>query len=141
MKRMDYSVEGSGAARKFTAMSERAMERTPEPVTFTDVPSALEYMKAAQAEGYRFSGANLVDREQRLVRNGYFVIANDGQLIPSGQDWGPLNTVYEVGDALRGGPRNGKEAMVEQIITGDAAQRMGFGLVFVLRERDVSRAN
>jgi len=138
---MDYFVAGAGAARTFTPMSDRAKERTPEPITFEDVASAREYMKAAQAEGYRFSGANLVDPEQKLVKNGYFVIGNQGQLIPAGQDWGPLDTGYEIGDAMLGGPRNGKEATIENIIKGDFAQKMGFGIVFVLRERDVSNAN
>jgi len=54
--------------------------------------------------------------------------------------------VYEVGNVLlggprNGGPRNGKEAIVEKIIKGEFAQKMGFGIVFVLTERDVSNAN
>jgi hypothetical protein len=42
---------------------------------------------------------------------------------------------------LRGGQRNGKEATIERILSGDEARKLGFGLVFVVRERDVSRAN
>jgi len=141
MKKMDYSVGGAGASRTFTPMSDRAKEKTPKPVTFKDVPSAREHMKAAQAQGYRFSGAELVDSEQKLVRNGYFFTGNGGQFIPAGSDLGPLDTVYEVGDALLGGPRNGNEPVIEQILTGEFAQKMGFGIVFILRKRDVSNAN
>jgi len=40
-----------------------------------------------------------------------------------------------------GGPRNGKEAVIEKIVTGEFAKKMGFGVVLVLRERDVSQQN
>jgi len=141
MKKMDYVIGGAGATRTFTLVSDRPTKRTPQPVSFDDAVSARKFLKAAQVEGFRFSGAELVDPEQRLVKNGYFVKADSGQLTPAGQDWGPLDTVYEVGDAMLGGPRNGKEAVIEEIIKGDFAKKMGFGIVFLLRERDVSNAN
>ena len=69
-------------------MTDRAKERTPETVIFAGRPEALKFLKDSQAEGYRFSGAELVDPEQRLVKNRYFVIGGDGQLTPSGEDNG-----------------------------------------------------
>ncbi len=50
-----------------------------KPVTFAGRPEALTFLKESQAEGYRFSGAELVDPEQKLVKNRYFVIGGDGQ--------------------------------------------------------------
>jgi hypothetical protein len=40
----------------------------------------LKFLKNSQAKGYRFSGAGFVDPEQRLVKNRYFIIGNDGNL-------------------------------------------------------------
>jgi hypothetical protein len=81
--------------------SRSAKERTPDPVTFASRPEALTFLKDSQTEGYRFSGAELVDPEQKLVKNRYFVIGSDGQLTPAGEDNGPRNTVWEVGDVRR----------------------------------------
>ena len=141
MKKMDYTVEGTAARHTFTPISERAKLRTPEPVTFTDAASARENLKAAQKNGFTFSGAHLVDSEQKPVKYGYFVVQNDGTLNPVGQDWGPPDSVYEIGDAMLGGPKNGKEAIIEKIVTGDFANKMGFGVVFIIKERDVSTSN
>ena len=84
MKKMDYAIgfQGGRAAQKWaaTALTDRAKERTTEPVTFAGRPEALTFLKDSQAEGYWFSGAEFVDPEQRLVKNHYFVIGGDGQL-------------------------------------------------------------
>jgi hypothetical protein len=61
-------------------LTDRAKERTPDPVIFAGRPEALKFLKDSQAKGYRFSGAALVDPEQRLVKNRYFIIGNDGEL-------------------------------------------------------------
>jgi hypothetical protein len=106
-----------------------------------DRKTALEVVRKDEAEGYTFLGHHNVDATKKLVKNGYFVIGPGGRLIQAGQDWGPSQSVYEEGDTLRGGPRNGKEATIERILSGDEARKLGFGLVFVVRERDVSRAN
>ncbi len=70
MKKMDYTIgfQAGRAGQKWTAtaLTDRAKERTPEPVTFAGCPEALTFLKDSQAEGYRFSGAELVDPEQRL---------------------------------------------------------------------------
>jgi hypothetical protein len=58
------------------------------------------------AEGYRFSDRQLVDREYKLVRCGYFIRTNSGQLVRTGQDWGPLDPVFDPGNIYPGGPRN-----------------------------------
>jgi len=73
MKKMDYTIgfQGGRAGQKWTAtaLTDRAKERTPEPVMFAGRPEASKFLKDSQAEGYRFSGAELVDPEQRLVKN------------------------------------------------------------------------
>jgi len=140
MKVMDYVVTGAGAQKTITARSERAKKRTPEPVNFKDNAGALEFVKAANAEGYRFSGQDLVDQEYKLVRYGYFVKVNGGELVRSGQDWGPPDPVFEPG-VYPGGPRNGKEAVVLNVVKGDFAKKVGVDVMVVLEERDVSQAN
>ena len=64
MKKMDYTIgsQAGRAGRKWTAtaLTDRAKERTPEPVTFASRSEALTFLKDSQAEGYRFSGAELV---------------------------------------------------------------------------------
>ena len=139
MKKMDYTIgsQAGRAGRKWTAtaLTDRAKERTPEPVTFASRPEALTFLKDSQAEGYRFSGAELVDPEQKLVRNRYFVIGSDGKLVPAGEDNGPRNTVWEVGDVKPGRERNvGTEAVIENILQGPAVrERFGCDLAFMLR--------
>jgi hypothetical protein len=46
-----------------------------------------------------------------------------------------------VGDAMLGGPRNGKEAVIESIVKGEFAHKLGCDIAFILTERDVSKAN
>src|SRR5580693_2504595 len=98
MKKMDYTIgfQAGRAGQKWTvtALTDRAKERTPEAVTFAGRAEALTFLKDSQAEGYRFSGAELVDPEQRLVKKRYFVIGNDGRLVSAGEDNGPRNTVW-----------------------------------------------
>lgn len=139
MKKMDYTIgfHGGGAGRQWTvaALSDRAKERTSEPLAFADRTDALKFLKDSQAGGYRFSGAELVDSEQKLVKNRYFVIANDGQLTPAGEDNGPRNTVYEIGDIKPGSGSNaGTEAVIEAILQGTGVrERFGCDLAFLLR--------
>ena len=97
MKKMDYTIgfQGGrpGPTWTATALTERAKVRTPEPIAFENRPTALKFLKASQAEGYRFAGASSIDPEQRLVKNRYFVIGVNGELILSGEDNGPRDTV------------------------------------------------
>jgi hypothetical protein len=142
---MDYTIgfQSGGAGQKWTAtaLTDRAKERTPEPVTFAGRPEALTFLKNSQAEGYRFSGAELVDPVQRLVKNRYFVIGNDGQLTLSGEDHGPRDTVWDVGDVMPGRDRNTEtEAVIENILQGPGVRdRFGCDLAFVLRLHRVAR--
>ena len=139
MKKMDYTIgsQAGRAGRKWTvtALTDRAKERTPEPVTFASRPEALTFLKNSLAEGYRFSGAELVDPEQRLVKNRYFVVGGDGQLTLSGEDNGPRDTVWEVGDVMPGRDRSmGIQAVIENILQGPGVrERFGCDLAFVLR--------
>jgi hypothetical protein len=136
---MDYAIglQGGQAGRKWTAtaLTDRAKARTPEPMTFTGRPEALTFLKASQASGYRFSGAELVDPEQKLVKNRYFVIGGDGQLTPAGEDNGPRHTVWEVGDVKPGSDENaGTAAVIENILQGPGVrERFGCDLAFLLR--------
>ena len=61
MKKMDYTIglEAGRAGQKWTAsaLTDRAEERTPEPLEFAGRPEALKFLKESQAEGYRFSPA------------------------------------------------------------------------------------
>jgi len=141
MKEMDYVVTGAGARRTITPRSARAKQRTPQVQEFVDNASALEFVKAGVAEGFRFSGRELIDREYKLVRYGYYFQTNDGQLVRSGQDWGPPDPVFEPGDVYPGGPRNGRHADIISVITGDEARQNGVGVMVIVKERDVSKMN
>jgi hypothetical protein len=139
MKKMDYTIglEAGRAGRKWTAtaLTDRAKRRTPDPVTFVGRPEALKFLKDSRSEGYRFSGAELVAPEQRLVKNRYFVIGGDGQLTLSGEDNGPRNTIWEIGDVMPGRDRGvGVEAIVENILRGAGVrERFGCDLAFLVR--------
>jgi hypothetical protein len=134
MKEMDYVVTGAGAQRTITARSERAKKRTPEPREFPDRESALAFVKEGVAGGYIFSGRDLVDPEYKLVKYGYFIEGNGGQLIPAGQDWGPPEPVFEPGDVYPGGSKNGKHAIVRHVIGGESAKKVGLGIMIVVEE-------
>jgi hypothetical protein len=140
VRRIDYDIGWSSGNVTITARSDRAKLRTPNPLLL-EREAALKLVERDEAEGFTFLGHHYVDRTKSLVKNGYFVIGPSGQLIPAGQDWGPSEPIYEQVDTLMGGPRNGKEATIEKILSGDAARELGFGLVFVVRERDVSTVN
>jgi hypothetical protein len=142
MKRMDYTVGGRGRKRTITPLTDRAKFRTPEPLEFSDVPEALEFVRSSQVNGYRFAGAELVDPNQKLVKNCYFSISDGGQLVPCGQDWGPRDPVWEVGDVMPGQARNtGIESVIEQIVTGDEAKQLGCDIAFLLRMRNIAGVN
>jgi hypothetical protein len=142
MKKMDYTVSGRGRHRTITPLTDRAKGRTSEPLEFPDVPEALEFLNEAQAEGFRFAGANLIDRRQKQVRNRYFSAVDGGQFVLCGEDWGPLDTVWEVGDVMPGQKRNtGIEAIIDQILQGDVAKRLDCDLAFILRMRNIAGVN
>jgi hypothetical protein len=135
---MDYAVIlGVGQdGITFAPKSDRARQRTPEGMIFTDRANALDYMRAAEAEGYRFLNARNLDVTRGLVKYGYCVWDRDGQLTQARrtQNWGPLDTDYEAGDSL--GVEDGKEGIILEILTGAPAVRAEVGVMFVLEERD-----
>jgi hypothetical protein len=133
MKEMDYMVTSVGRQRTISARTERAKIRTPELITYSDNANALEFIKAATAEGYRFSGQELVDREYKLVRYVYFVRIGAGRFEPRGQDWGPPDPVFEPGDVFPGGPRNGMEAIVLSVVRGKSAEFNGGDIMVLLQ--------
>ena len=144
MKKIDYTIAGSGKRRTITPLTDRARVRTPESLEFENVESAKEFLKASQAEGYKFAGANLIDPEQKLIRNRYFfMIGNRGQVTLFGEDWGPFDTVWEVGDVMPDQVKNtGTEGIVEKIVTGDVARNtIGCDVAFILRLRDIRKLN
>jgi hypothetical protein len=140
MKKWDYEITTTGARRTISAKSDRAKQRTPEPQEFPNNADALVFVKAGVAEGFLFSCRSFVDHEYRSVRYHYFVNLN-GQLVFSGQDNGPPDPMFEVGDVYPGGPRNGKHFDITDVITGEMAKANGCGVMIVGKERDVSKAN
>jgi hypothetical protein len=140
MKKWDYEIATTGARRTITARSDRAKQRTPEPQEFANNADALVFVKAGVAEGFLFSCRGFVDHEYRDVRYYYFVHVN-GQLVFSGQDNGPPDPMFEVGDVYPGGPRDGKHFDITDVITGEVARANRCGVMIVGKERDVSKAN
>jgi hypothetical protein len=142
MKKMDYILSWNACSHSVTALSDRARFRTPEPLIFADHAEVKAFLNASQAEGFRFAGAETVDPAQELVLIRYFVEGDSGQLIPCGDDWGPLDTVWEVGDIMPGREINPcTQAMVEQIVKGKMAQKMGCHIAFILRMRNIAGSN
>lgn len=139
MKKFDYAIrlQGGSAGQEwmFTPMTDRAKERTPQPLKFANRQEALAFLQDSQAQGYQFSGAERVDPEQKRLKNRYFVIGSDGQLRPAGEDSGPCHTLWEVGDVRSpsgGDPRT--EAVIEAILQGPGArERFGCDIAFPLR--------
>jgi hypothetical protein len=139
MKKMDYILSWNADSHLVTALSDRAKFRTPEPLLFADHAEVKTFLKASRAEGFRFSGAETVDPAQKLVKNRYFIEGDSGQLIPCGDVWGPPDTVWEVGDVMPGRERNtGTQTIVEQIVRGEMAQKMGCDIAFILRLRNIA---
>lgn len=140
MKNWDYEITTAGARRTITAKSDRAKQRTPQSREFANNADALAFVKAGVAEGFLFSCRSFVDHEYRNVPYRYFVSVN-GQLVFSGQEHGPPDPMFEVGDVYPGGPRNGKHFDITDVITGEVARTNGCGVMIVGKERDVSKAN
>lgn len=140
MKKWDYEITTTGSLRTITAKSAHAKQRTPKPQEFANNDDALVFVKAGVAEGFLFSCRCFVDHEYRNVRYHYFVNVN-GQLVFSGQDNGPPDPMFEVGDVYPGGPRNGKHFDITDVITGEVARANGCGVMIVGKQRDVSNAN
>lgn len=140
MKNFDYFIELQGGVVKLVPRTERAKARTPEALDFADRSSALEYVKAAERENFHFGGVDMIDPERKLVKYGYFIPNYAGQLEQRGQDWGPGDPTFEVGDVLPGGPAD-KIAIVEKFVTGEFAQRAGFGVMIIARVREARQAD
>jgi hypothetical protein len=137
MKKWDYEITVTEGQRNIIPRSARARERTPETVVFPDAPSAFEFVNAEVREGLLFSNRDFVDPSYRCVRYGYFVKEGD-RFLPAGSDYGPPDPMHEPEDVHPSGPKNGKIAIVREVITGDAARRMGFDVAIVLEERDAT---
>ena len=139
MKKMDYTISWNAGSHTVTALSDRAKFRTPVPLVFAEHAEVKVFLNASRAEGFRFSGAETVDPEQKFVKNRYFIVGDAGQLIPCGEDWGSLDTVWEVGDVMPGRERNtGTQTIVEQIVRGEMVQKMGCDIAFILRLRNIA---
>jgi hypothetical protein len=135
---MDYNVSGRPDKPIFEPQSDAAKARTPEPIQFADRESAFDFMLAAQAEGFRFSGANLIDPAQKPVKNRYFLKDRDG-LIPTGSDWGPRVPVWVVGDVMPIHDASGAqvgEAEIEAILDNDQVPKLfGCNIAFILKKK------
>lgn len=141
MKKMDYCVSGPANRPVFEPISDAAKARTSGDVAFENRQTALEFMLGLQIEGFRFSGAHLIDPEQKLVRTGHFLRQPDG-LIQTGRDWGPRVPVYEVGDVVPLRDKNGVqvgEAEIEEILDDDQVQKnLDCVIALICKERDGS---
>lgn len=137
MKEWDYVITFTQGQRTITPRTARARKRTPEAAVFPDAPTALEFVNAGVREGFLFSNRDFVDPAYTRVRYGYFVKKGD-TFEPAGSDFGPPDPTYEPGDVHPSGPKNGKIAIVRDVITGDAARQKGFGVAIVLEERDAT---
>jgi hypothetical protein len=140
VKEMDYIVSGAGAARTITPRSERAKARTPEQLTFSTIDEALPFVTQGVADGFRFSGRELIDKTYRLVSYAYYVRLPDGRSVFSGSDWGPPDPVFEEGDIYPSGPKNGKLAVVVEVITGEQARTHMRDVIVMLEERPIEEA-
>jgi len=130
MKVADYAVLGVGKGDiTFAPRTERARQRTPNAVVFTDRTNALEYMKSSEAEGYRFLNARNLDETRTLVRYGYFVKGRRDELVKCRQNWGPLDTDYEPGDQIFG-------SNILGVFTGTAAASRAVEVMIVLDALD-----
>jgi hypothetical protein len=137
MKDMDYVVSGFGASKSITPRSVRAIARTPETLNFASPDEALSFVTQGVAEGFRFSGRELIDKKYRLVRYAYYVRLPDGRAVFSGADWGPPDPVFEPGDVYPSSPKNGKVAVVAEVITGEQARVHMRDVIVMLEERPV----
>src|SRR5882757_3867012 len=98
MKKWDYEITMTSAKRTIAPKSDRAKQRTPEANVFPDNDGALEFVKAGVAEGFLFANRGFVDHEYRVVRYHYYTEVAGGRLIQTGQDNGPPDPMFEVGD-------------------------------------------
>ena len=140
MKKWDYEITIAGLKRTITARSDRAKQRTPEPQEFANNDEALVFVRAGVAEGFLFANRGFIDREYHNVRYHYFVDVN-GKLVSSGQDNGPPDPMFEIGDVYPGGPRDGKHLDITAVVTGEMARANGCGVMLIGKVRDVSKAN
>jgi hypothetical protein len=75
---------------------------------------------------------------KKWVSYGYFVKLPNGQLVPSGHDFGATDSTYKKGDSM--GVKNGKEGVVINVIKGAFAKRAGYDVLVVIEERPISSA-
>ena len=108
---------------------------------FANNADALVFVKAGVAEGFLFSCRNFVDHEYRNVRYHYYTEVGGGRLIQTGQDNGPPDPMFEVGDVYPGGIRDGKHFDIKAVVTGEMARAAGCGVMIIGQERDVSKVN
>jgi hypothetical protein len=70
----------------------------------------------------------------RWVRYGYFVKLRNGHCVPAGNDFGPTENTYKVGDSM--GVKNGKEGIIVDVEKGEFAKLAGFDVLIVIEERE-----
>ncbi len=63
--------------------------------------------------------------EPRPAKNRYYVIGGDGRLTPSGEDNGPRDTVWEIGDVMPGRDRfrGSLRLLIEVVLQGTGVRR------------------
>ena len=74
-------------------------------------------------------------KPMKWVSYGYFVKLPNGQLVPSGNDFGPTDSTYKVGDSK--GVKGDVEGIIINVTKGAFAKRMGFDVIVIIEERKV----
>lgn len=78
--------------------------------------------------------ARYYGRPGRDTLTAYFVRDASGKPENCGQDVGPIEPHYKVGELLHGSPVPGKHARVLEVLTGDAAKALGCGVAYIIEE-------
>lgn len=139
MRELDYVLGRSGETWVIIPRSANAKARTPDDLHFDNRNTALEFVRNAKSEDFRFSGEERIDPEYRLAKYVYFVRPLGGsRFVSSGQDWGPQDPILEPGDIHPVHPKEGTEAVVLSAVQGEAAVRNGGDVMVLLEERPAS---
>ena len=67
----------------------------------------------------------------KWVSYGYFVKLPNGHLVPAGNDFGPTEDTYKIGDT-----KPGRKGKVIQIIKGAEPKKLGFDVVVIADSGD-----
>jgi hypothetical protein len=98
--------------------------------------------KAAFSGVDRLTGGSLLStmtgryygRSGKDTLTGYFVRDASGELQKRGQEMGPIEPHYKVGDLLHKSQSDGTQARVLDVLTGESAKALGCGVAYIIEE-------